>query len=226
MKITVSKNGPYLVSGNVPLMLGAITHDEQGNPTGYTRIKTFSPPPIYALCRCGLSKNKPFCDGAHVAGAFQGTTTATHEPYASQAKQTAGDGITLFDDFALCIDAAFCDVGDKVWNYTKESADPASKSMAIEQAKLCPSGRLVMHDGEGAPIEPSFEPSIMILQDPSQNCSAAIWVRGGIEIFDEDSKPYEIRNRQTLCRCGKSANKPFCDGKHYSAAFNDGEAMA
>ncbi|MHB8164175.1 MAG: CDGSH iron-sulfur domain-containing protein [Methanoregula sp.] len=31
---------------------------------------------------------------------------------------------------------------------------------------------------------------------------------------DADGKPYTVRNRVTLCRCGKSGNKPFCDGSH------------
>ena len=34
---------------------------------------------------------------------------------------------------------------------------------------------------------------------------------------------YEVRNRQTICRCGKSENKPFCDGTHTEVGFNDGD---
>ena len=37
---------------------------------------------------------------------------------------------------------------------------------------------------------------------------------GGIELTGADGKPYEIRNRMTLCRCGRSENKPFCNGAH------------
>ena len=33
---------------------------------------------------------------------------------------------------------------------------------------------------------------------------------------------YEGRNRVTLCRCGASSNKPFCDGSHASVKFDDG----
>ncbi|MFZ2073841.1 MAG: CDGSH iron-sulfur domain-containing protein [Methanoregula sp.] len=39
-------------------------------------------------------------------------------------------------------------------------------------------------------------------------------MRGGIPVVSADRKPYHIRNRLTLCRCGKSQNKPFCDGSH------------
>jgi CDGSH-type Zn-finger protein len=49
-----------------------------------------------------------------------------------------------------------------------------------------------------------------------------IWVRGGICIESADGTPYEVRNRVTLCRCGASANKPFCDGQHAAVGFEDG----
>ncbi|MEO7038615.1 MAG: CDGSH iron-sulfur domain-containing protein, partial [Candidatus Elarobacter sp.] len=45
---------------------------------------------------------------------------------------------------------------------------------------------------------------------------------GGILVESQDGTPYEVRNRQTLCRCGQSQNQPFCDGKHAEIAFNDG----
>ncbi|UCF09264.1 MAG: CDGSH iron-sulfur domain-containing protein, partial [Thermoplasmata archaeon] len=41
-----------------------------------------------------------------------------------------------------------------------------------------------------------------------------IWVRGRIPIESADGHIYEIRNRVTLCRCGWSSNKPFCDSSH------------
>jgi len=40
-------------------------------------------------------------------------------------------------------------------------------------------------------------------------------VRGKIPIQSADGKIYEKRNRITLCRCGESLNKPFCDSSHY-----------
>jgi CDGSH-type Zn-finger protein len=49
-----------------------------------------------------------------------------------------------------------------------------------------------------------------------------LWVRGGIRVESEDGTPYERRNRMTLCRCGKSANMPFCNGSHASIKFKDG----
>jgi hypothetical protein len=68
---------------------------------------------------------------------------------------------------------------------------------------------------EAEPVEPVFEPSIGV--EPN----ASLWVRGGIPVVSEDGSPYEVRNRQTLCRCGRSGNKPFCDGTHRQHLFTD-----
>ena len=49
-------------------------------------------------------------------------------------------------------------------------------------------------------------------------------VKPGFEIRGvtvADGERYEVRNRVTLCRCGASANKPFCDGAHGDAGFSD-----
>ncbi|MFE2733740.1 CDGSH iron-sulfur domain-containing protein [Streptomyces sp. NPDC059349] len=46
-------------------------------------------------------------------------------------------------------------------------------------------------------------------------------MRGGIPVTAADGTPYEVRNRVTLCRCGASRNKPFCDGTHASIGFKD-----
>jgi hypothetical protein len=70
-------------------------------------------------------------------------------------------------------------------------------------------------------IEPEFPPSIALVEDPHQGVSGPLWVRGGIEVIAADGTPYELRNRVTLCRCGQSNNKPFCDGTHASVGFSD-----
>lgn len=70
-------------------------------------------------------------------------------------------------------------------------------------------------------FEPSFDPSIGIIEDPGIKVSGPIWVKGGIRVESADGSSYEIRNRVTLCRCGQSSNKPFCDGTHASMHFRD-----
>jgi hypothetical protein len=68
-------------------------------------------------------------------------------------------------------------------------------------------------------IEPRLPISIGLVDDPSEECSGPLWLRGGIPVVSADGTPYEVRNRQTLCRCGGSANKPFCDGTHITIKF-------
>jgi hypothetical protein len=81
----------------------------------------------------------------------------------------------------------------------------------------CHSGRLVAWDKQsGKPIEPLFEKSIGLVEGPQEGRKGPLWVRGGIPVISSDGFVYEIRNRMTLCRCGMSHNKPFCDGSHLS----------
>ena len=76
-------------------------------------------------------------------------------------------------------------------------------------------------DKEGNVYEHDYEPSIEILQDPEQEASAGLFVKGGIPTESADGYIYEVRNRAALCRCGKSRNKPFCDATHISIRFSD-----
>jgi hypothetical protein len=72
----------------------------------------------------------------------------------------------------------------------------------------------VVWDKKGKAIEPKFEPNISLVEDPQEGMRGPIWLRGGIPVESSDGSTYEIRNRVALCRCGKSSNKPFCDGSH------------
>jgi hypothetical protein len=71
----------------------------------------------------------------------------------------------------------------------------------------------------GAAIEPELAPSIGLVEDPAEGCSGPLWLRGGIAVVSADGEEYEVRNRMTLCRCGGSRNKPFCDGTHAAIKF-------
>ena len=213
-KIKVSKNGPYLVSGGIPLSEQIIFIDSEGQSHGWREGKKYPLQENYALCRCGHSQNKPFCDGTHLKVNFDGTETASREPYLEQAKEIDGPGLKLTDAQSLCAAARFCHRAGGIWKLTKQSDKLEAKQTAIEEACDCPSGRLVVWEKGGEAIEPEFEPSIGLVQDPQAGVMGPIWVRGGIPIESADGTVYEIRNRVTLCRCGKSANKPFCDGSH------------
>jgi CDGSH-type Zn-finger protein len=105
----------------------------------------------------------------------------------------------------------------------EESDDPEARKLVIREANQCPSGRLVVYDKKiGEEIEQKLPPSIGVVEDPALGCSGPLWVRGGITIESTDGTPYEVRNKVTLCRCGVSINKPFCNGSHASIKFKDG----
>ncbi len=85
-KIIVSKNGPYVIKGNVPLSIQVITPNNEGFSWDWKEAKKFETAKTgYSLCRCGHSSHKPFCDGTHARIGFDGTETATRKPYVRQA---------------------------------------------------------------------------------------------------------------------------------------------
>jgi CDGSH-type Zn-finger protein len=213
-KIEVTKDGPYLVSGNLPLSEQWIVTNDEGDSLDYREGKKFPAQAQYALCRCGQSASKPFCDGTHAKVRFDGAEAASHEPYLKQAETIEGPAMNLTDQENLCAFARFCDPKGKIWNLVTQDS-PESQKLAIYEAAHCPAGRLVVWDKKtGKAIEPKFEPSLALIEDTEKKVGGPIWVRGGIPVVSADGKTYEIRNRMTLCRCGKSNNKPFCDGNH------------
>jgi len=219
-KIKIVKNGPYRVSGNVPIAKQTIIADEEGVPVRWQEGEKYPEKKECGLCRCGESRAKPYCDGAHKKINFDGTETASKKKYLEQIEKIEGPDLALLDAPDLCASARFCDRGEGAWNLTRGSGNPESRKMAIEESCDCPSGRLVAWDKKTAKaIEPNFSPSIGLVEDPSAGASGPLWVRGSIPIESADGAHYEVRNRVTLCRCGKSKNKPFCDGTHISIGF-------
>jgi CDGSH-type Zn-finger protein len=215
LKITIVANGPYQVTGGVPLSRETIGADAEGNSVEWIAGEGLEARRLYALCRCGQSKTKPFCDGSHEAIGFDGSETASRAPYAEQAGVMEGPAVALTDAEALCAFARFCDRDGNVWSTVSEVTGGAAQAAFVSQVGQCPSGRLRALDARtGDAEEPPLSPSIALVADPAQGVAGPLWVRGGIEIVGADGVAYEVRNRVTLCRCGASSNKPFCDGSH------------
>lgn len=220
-KIKIKENGPYIVSGNIPLTEKIIV--PKGKSYEFKNGRELPQSEEYALCRCGQSKNAPFCDGTHTKISFIGTETASKEPYEARAELRGGPAVDLLDDHR-CASARFChrETGD-AWELTKASDDEANRSEAIQAAKECPSGRITAIIKKQEVIEPQLEPAIEIVQDPEKEVSAGIFVKGYIPIESANGEIYEIRNRVALCRCGQSENKPFCDARHVVTEYFDGK---
>lgn len=219
MKIKILKNGPYIVSGHVPLSEKIIVPEGYGYK--WKEGRTLPQAEEYALCRCGKSKCAPFCDGMHEKIGFTGREDASKALYADRAEVMEGPDLDLLDDHR-CSFSRFChrNTGD-VWELTRNSHNPYLKTEAIKAATGCPAGRLVARSKTGEVIEPVYEPSIVMIQDPERNVSGGIFVKGNIPIESPDGQIYEIRNRVVLCRCGHSHNMPFCDATHVSIGYSD-----
>jgi CDGSH-type Zn-finger protein len=214
--IKVCKNGPYLVCGGIPLTQKIIRYNKKYDSCEWEDGTTFLVQTSYSLCRCGQSHNKPFCDGTHTKVNFDGTETASLKTYYKNTVLLDGPTLTLTDAKDLCASARFCHRAGGIWNLILTSNRPTDKTIAIEEAADCPSGRLVISEkNTGKILEPKLDPSIVLIEDPFIGVSGPIWVRGNILIESANGLRYAKRNRITLCRCGKSQNKPFCDSSHY-----------
>ena len=222
-RIVVTANGPYVVSGDVPMAVQTIQPSKQGESWEWSEGVSFERKNTYALCRCGHSKHAPFCDGTHANIGFDGAETAPREPFDAQKTLLNGPTMTLDDARPFCAAARFCDAVRDIWASIPETETPEVRLRVIHQGTHCPSGRLVVRDmAAGEVFEPVFEPSVGVVQDQAENCSGPLWVRGGIPVVSQDGTTYEVRNRVTLCRCGQSKNKPFCDGTHIEIGYRDG----
>lgn len=254
--ITIIKNGPYVVTGHIPLSEDVLIEAFDGTHLQYNRLKDYAVGETYRLCRCGASKHMPFCDGAHThahtesgnqnnkqcesqstgqnnnqsddqsnnqnneLGGFDGTETASRDSYEMRTHIFDGENLELHDD-KRCAFARLCHRRDgSVWEMMR-NAD-ANEQELIAASWLCPTGRLEHHDKQtGHVYEQTFEPSIVILEDPEKNASGPLFVRGGIPLIGADGYKYEVRNRYALCRCGASSDKPFCDARHWHIGFQD-----
>lgn len=206
-RIVVSEDGPYRVVGQITIRDAAGT--------------VLSTDGDHCLCRCGGSRNKPFCDVTHGLKGFVGTEAFDHsavEDRRTAHKATAG--ITVYDDRRCC--AHFGQCSERLPSVFRAADEPfvdpdgASAAAIALVVAGCPSGALAYALGDDPEaIEQREACSITPIVDGPYR------VRGPIEIVDAEGRPYEDRERQTLCRCGQSRNRPFCDGSHWYAGFRD-----
>ena len=222
------KNGPYLVSEDIPIYQDKIIADEEGYSKDWEKGKEYDGKDhahngTYALCRCGKSKNKPFCDGEHAKVGFDNNEKASRTLYEDAARVYEGAAIDLLDDVSLCAVARFCDRFDDVWHMTINSGDkhPDYEQKATDEACKCPSGRLTVRKN-GIAVEPELEMEIGVVEDVPRDIKGPLWVKGGIILEDSDQCEYECRNRMTLCRCGESNNMPYCDATHMTCSHMKG----
>lgn len=224
LKIVVMLDASYHVFGNVPLVHKTQIVSEYGEPLTWIKDKVYEIKKeegceFYDLCRCGHSKHKPFCDGSHCEIEFDGTETADTHPTASRSmKFPHGTRIIVMKDPLLCTQSGFCGLRDADMNQLVAATDDTKvRSLVMAMVERCPSGSLTYRiDKDGPDIEPDLPKQIAVTSEITSDgpINGPLWVTGNIPVERSDGKPFETRNRITLCNCGHSCQKPLCDGSH------------
>ena len=202
--ISCAENGPYLLKSD------ATSTVELCGSEG----ETVSSVSNVALCRCGGSRNKPFCDGTHRNNGFsdQNESSAGENRVASYS----GAHVSIHDNRSICAHAGYCT--DQLSAVFKMGSNPwidpdgASVEEIITLVNQCPSGALSYAVDSSETSEQSSEPRIRIMRDGPYAVS-------GVDLADHDLGAGATSARFTLCRCGASKNKPFCDGSHWHIGF-------
>jgi CDGSH-type Zn-finger protein/truncated hemoglobin YjbI len=214
-RIEVARNGPYLVTNPAALV------DWLGLPLPVR--------PQMALCRCGASRSKPFCDGAHAQIGFIDAKDPSRVP--DRRDTYVGQQVTISDNRGTCQHSGFCT--DRLATVFRAAQDPfvapsgGRMDEIIRAVRDCPSGALSYGiDGREARDEVDYHdqrhPVIEVSKDGPYR------VTGGIPLADADGgeparNDGSSREHYALCRCGHSQNKPFCSGMHWYVQFQDPE---
>jgi CDGSH-type Zn-finger protein len=191
VSVTVIPNGPLKISGD------ALSLRYCGEPLGVEAGKD-----VY-LCRCGQSSNAPFCDGSHSKSGF------VAEPGRGDAREIKvwqGRTIQTFFNPNVCMHVGYCKpLGELRERELGGDDGAASEIAAVVQS--CPSGAL------------TWESSAVSVEAPESPADVEIMEGGEVRVhcaFDLNvgRLARQPEDRATLCRCGLSKNKPFCDGRH------------
>lgn len=218
-RIETTPDGPFLLHGPTAVRAVRSVESSAGEPMTWVsgeRIERDGDP--LALCRCGHSGDKPFCDGSH-ADAEWDPADAEHpeESYVERARRLGTpDGVDyeLLDDTSLCMHAGFCgSARTTVWKMLPDTDDTEVLGKVVRMVEKCPSGRITNVIG-GDPVEPPLPQEVGVVP------GGPLWVTGGIPVDGADGQRREQRARMTLCRCGASDKKPLCDGSHRDIDFD------
>lgn len=211
-KITPAPNGPLIVE-NLPNLKGAVEADLSGKPK-------------VALCRCGASANKPFCDGAHAKIAFD--STADYSRLRKTALDYSGevDGLAVTISYTpvLCTHAAQCQARAAAVFDPKKSpwiqSAHGTVAAILDVIAACLSGALRVSVGDQPPQHMTTgEVGITVKTDGPYHVT-------NVALEAEFNGAGASRAKYSLCRCGLSKNKPFRDASHHDAKWSDDGPVA
>ena len=182
-------------------------------------------PPQIALCRCGGSAIKPFCDGTHTRNNFDDAKDPKR--VSDREDSYVGQQLTVLDNRGTCAHSGFCT--DRLSSVFHQGQEPfvapsgARMDDIVRAVRACPSGALSFAvDGR----EARDRVDIVRAQAVEVSKDGPYRVTGSIPLVDQNGAPVE-RNagasleHYSLCRCGHSQNKPFCSGMHWYVRFQD-----
>jgi CDGSH-type Zn-finger protein len=205
-RIIPTENGSQMVENPPDLTLSDGTKAETG-------AKAF-------LCRCGASKKKPYCDGSHKAVGFE--SAPDHSRIRNTAVDYTGDvegtNVTISYTPVLCTHAAQCQAKALSVFNPKQTPwiQPQNGTLReiLEVMAACPSGALRVSTGGAAQHLTSGDVSITVEKNGPYHVT-------NIALDAAFNGAGASRAKYSLCRCGLSKNKPFCDGSHYDAKWED-----
>lgn len=205
-------DGPYLVTNADDLQ------DWLGQPLATT--------PQLALCRCGQSASKPYCDGSHAGVDF--TDTKSDQRLQDRRDVYRGQQVVVLDNRGTCAHSGFCtDRLNTVFHLGQEPfVTPSGARMdeIIRAVRACPSGALSYalssNECRQEVEQQDRSPAIEVSKDGPYRFT------GAVRLTEVDGSPVErnegaSEEHYSLCRCGQSQNKPFCSGMHWYIDFHD-----
>lgn len=217
LRLTTVEGGPFIVNGDLPLRTADYVMSEKGEPMTWSFGPSRTIENGTALCRCGHSDDKPFCDGSHADAEWDSTPNPPDGRYQDRAKEKEGTKLVVTDDRQLCMHAGLCGTEKRtVWSMMKSTDDTEVRATVIRMVEKCPSGRLV-NVIDGNVVEPALPASVGVIP------GGPLWMTGEVPVELESGETLEVRNRVTLCRCGASSMKPLCDGSHSKIDFDTGD---
>jgi CDGSH-type Zn-finger protein/uncharacterized Fe-S cluster protein YjdI len=137
---------------------------------------------------------------------------------ANKIREYEGQDIVVRYDVRRCIHAAECVRGlPQVFNTKARpwvQPDAATPDQVAAVVMRCPTGALHFERKDGGPDEPVPDANAVTVA-----ANGPLHVRGSIEIVAPDGTVILEDTRVSLCRCGASGNKPFCDNRHLEIGF-------
>ncbi|MGD9547627.1 MAG: CDGSH iron-sulfur domain-containing protein [Candidatus Krumholzibacteriia bacterium] len=205
VRITLKPNGPIMISA-------------EGDPFPVLHTATgedVRPEKNVFLCRCGESANKPFCDGSHARVGYSDENRCTRDALLD----ADAPGITVHFNRAICSGAGECVRGlPAVFvSGAKDWIRPAEASVAevIATVKKCPSGALTYSVDGQTRRRDETEVRVRIVKDGPYE------ITGPVEFDPPRWSANASKTCFALCRCGRSANAPFCDYSHGEQGWKD-----